>query len=178
MRIGDFHAELSADEALFDTRAQRTWFALRIAAARRVSARRRRRTCVYLACLLGIHLISAAGLNVMTGYTGLISLGHAAFMGVGVLHRRARARKRGIPFWLALPAAGFVAAATGLVFAIPSLRMKGLYLAIATLAAQFMLALHLPRVEVGDRRRARGRMSAAASVLGFELEQRRPASTI
>ena len=60
---------------------------------------------VYLACLLGIHLISAAGLNIMTGYTGLISLGHAAFMGVGC-YTVAVAERAGIPFYLALPLAG------------------------------------------------------------------------
>ncbi len=166
MRIGDFHASYRHDEALFDTRAQRTWFALLIAALA-VFPLVGGAYFVYLACLLGIHLISAAGLNVMTGYTGLISLGHAAFMGVGC-YTVALAEKAGIPFWLALPAAGFVAAATGLVFAIPSLRIKGLYFAVATLAAQFVLGFIFREWEsvTGG---VRGANVPAASVLGFQL---------
>ncbi len=166
MRIGDFHASYRHDEALFDTRAQRTWFALLIVALA-VFPLVGGAYFVYLACLLGIHLISAAGLNVMTGYTGLISLGHAAFMGVGC-YTVALAEKAGIPFWLALPAAGFVAAATGLVFAIPSLRIKGLYFAVATLAAQFVLGFIFREWEsvTGG---VRGANVPAASVLGFQL---------
>ncbi len=93
---------------------------------------------VSLGCLLGIHMIAAAGLNIMTGYTGLISLGHAAFMGVGC-YTAAWLAQRGVPFFVTLPAAGAMAAALGLVVGLPSLRIKGLYLAVATLAMQFLL---------------------------------------
>ena len=93
---------------------------------------------VGLACMLGIHVIAAAGLNVMTGYTGLISLGHAAFMGVGC-YTAAFLAQRGVPFYCTIPLGGLMAALLGLVVGIPSLRIKGLYLAVATLAMQFIL---------------------------------------
>ncbi|MGL6113103.1 MAG: branched-chain amino acid ABC transporter permease, partial [Rubrivivax sp.] len=70
--------------------------------------------------------------------TGLISLGHAAFMGVGC-YTAAWLAQRGVPFFVTLPAAGAMAAVLGLVVGMPSLRIKGLYLAVATLAMQFLL---------------------------------------
>ena len=74
----------------------------------------------------------------MTGFTGQISLGHAAFVGVGGYTAAILMTKLNISFWLALPCAGFVAAGAGLIIGIPSLRVKGLYLCMATLAAQFI----------------------------------------
>jgi branched-chain amino acid transport system permease protein len=91
-----------------------------------------------LVCLTGIHVIAAMGLNIVTGYAGQISLGHAAFMGVGCYTVAALA-KVDVPFYLALPLAGLVSALVGLIVGVPSLRIKGLYLAVATLAAQFIL---------------------------------------
>lgn len=88
--------------------------------------------------LIFIYIVGAHGLNLLTGYTGQISLGHGAFMGVGAYTAGILANL-GWPFWLALPAAGLMAAAVGMIFGIPSLRLRGLYLAIATLAAQFIL---------------------------------------
>jgi len=166
MRIGDFHASYRHDEALFDTRAQRVWLGLLLAALVAfpfVGGS----YLTYLACLLGIHLIAAAGLNVMTGYTGLIALGHAAFMGVGC-YAVAVAERAGIPFFLALPLAGAASAAIGLVVGIPSLRIKGLYFAVATLAAQFVLGFVFREWEsvTGG---VRGANVPAASLFGFEL---------
>jgi branched-chain amino acid transport system permease protein len=88
--------------------------------------------------LIFIYIVGAHGLNLLTGYTGQISLGHGAFMGVGAYTAGILANL-GWPFWLALPAAGLMAAAVGMIFGIPSLRLRGLYLAIATMAAQFIL---------------------------------------
>jgi branched-chain amino acid transport system permease protein len=88
--------------------------------------------------LIFIYIVGAHGLNLLTGFTGQISLGHGAFMGVGAYTAGILANM-GVPFWAALPAAGFMAAAVGMIFGIPSLRLKGLYLAIATMAAQFIL---------------------------------------
>jgi branched-chain amino acid transport system permease protein len=88
--------------------------------------------------LIFIYIIGAHGLNLLTGYTGQISLGHGAFMGVGAYTAGILANM-GVPFWLCLPAAGVMTAAIGMIFGIPSLRLKGLYLAIATMAAQFII---------------------------------------
>ena len=94
---------------------------------------------LHMACLFGIIVISAMGLNLLTGYAGLISLGHAAFMGVGAYGVAWFSSRLGLPFYLCLPLAGLLAAGAGMVTGLPSLRIKGLYLAIATLAAQFIL---------------------------------------
>jgi len=75
---------------------------------------------------------------VLTGFTGQISLGHAAFMGVGA-YTAAILAKQGLPFLVTLPIAGAAAALCGLIVGAPSMRMKGLYLCIATLAAQMIL---------------------------------------
>ena len=83
--------------------------------------------------------IGAVGLNILTGYTGQISLGQGAFLGVGAYTSAYVTAKMGLSFWVGVPAAGFVTAMAGMVFGIPSLRLKGLYLAIATLASQFIL---------------------------------------
>jgi branched-chain amino acid transport system permease protein len=93
---------------------------------------------LYIANMIGIAIIAAVGLNILTGFTGQISLGHAAFAGIGGYTSAILITRYGFSFWLSLPAAGLIAAAAGLVIGIPSLRVKGLYLCIATLAAQFI----------------------------------------
>ena len=93
----------------------------------------------HMASMIGIFIIGAHGLNLLTGFTGQISLGHGAFMGVGAYTSAILFMKTGWPFWLSLPAAGLVTAGVGMIFGIPSLRLRGLYLAIATMAAQFII---------------------------------------
>ena len=88
---------------------------------------------------MGIYAIAACGLNLLIGYTGQISLGHGAFFGVGAYTAAVLATKASFPFWLAVPAAGFVTAVVGMGFGIPSVRLKHLYLTIATLAGQFII---------------------------------------
>jgi branched-chain amino acid transport system permease protein len=83
--------------------------------------------------------IGAVGINILTGFTGQISLGQGAFLGVGAYTSAYITAKMGLSFWVGVPAAGIVTALCGMVFGIPSLRLKGLYLAIATLASQFIL---------------------------------------
>src|SRR5215510_1986257 len=89
--------------------------------------------------LIALASIGAIGLNLLVGYTGQVSLGHGAFMMVGSYTAAVLTVKYGMPFWVGVPAGGAVAAAVGAFFGIPSLRIKGLYLAIATLAAQFII---------------------------------------
>ncbi len=88
---------------------------------------------------IGIMLIAVHGLNILTGYTGQISLGQAAFMAVGAYTSALLTARLHLPFWLALLGAGVSAGAVGLVFGLPSVRIKGFYLAMATLAAQFII---------------------------------------
>ncbi len=94
----------------------------------------------WLAQLTFILIYSVVGLGLMllSGYTGLFSLGHAAFLGVGAYTEAALARY-GWPFPITFAAAALVAAATGVVVGLPALRVKGIYLAIATLAFGFIV---------------------------------------
>ncbi len=89
--------------------------------------------------LISIAVIGALGLNILVGYTGQISVGHGAFMSVGAYTAANLAVRLGFPFWLSLPLGGLMAALIGAVVGIPSLRIKGLYLAIATLAGQLII---------------------------------------
>ncbi|WP_022850155.1 branched-chain amino acid ABC transporter permease [Limisalsivibrio acetivorans] len=102
---------------------------------------------LYVMNLIFIAVIGAVGLNILTGYTGLISLGQGAFMGVGAYAAGYFSLRWGIPFYLAIPMAGLTTAVFGAFFGIPSLRLKGLYLSIATLAAQFIIEFLFIRLE-------------------------------
>jgi branched-chain amino acid transport system permease protein len=82
---------------------------------------------------IGIYAIVGLGLMLLVGFTGQISLGHAAFLAVGA-YTEALLQAAGWPFWLTLPAAALLSAAVGIVVGLPALRLKGIYLAIATLA--------------------------------------------
>lgn len=97
--------------------------------------------------MVGIYSIAALGLNILTGFTGQISVGHGAFTGVGAFTAGFLMARQGWPFWLAAPAAGAVAAAVGALFGLPSARLKGLYLAIASIAAQVILNFVFVRAE-------------------------------
>ncbi len=94
---------------------------------------------VSLLILIGINIIVALGLNLVTGYTGQVSLGHAAFFAVGAYTSAVLTGKFGTSFWLALPAAGVVGALFGIIIGLPALRLKGLYLAIATMGFGFIV---------------------------------------
>src|SRR5580693_10088010 len=89
--------------------------------------------------LIFIAIVGALGLNILVGYTGQISIGHGAFMSVGAYTAANLVVHLGAPFWIAVPAGGLMAALIGAIVGIPSLRIKGLYLAIATLAAQLII---------------------------------------
>jgi branched-chain amino acid transport system permease protein len=89
--------------------------------------------------MIGIFTIGVLGLNILTGLCGQISLGQAAFMGVGAYTTAIMMGRFGISFWVALPCAGIASGIVGLIFGLPSLRCKGFYLAMSTLAAQFIL---------------------------------------
>jgi branched-chain amino acid transport system permease protein len=124
--------------ALFRTRAQRVWLSLFL---------------VFLftgplywgnywlgvANLIGITIIAATGLNILTGYCGQLSIGHAGFIAVGAYTAAVLTNRFELPFLVGLVAAGFSAGLVGMIFGIPSLRVKGFYLAISTIAAQFII---------------------------------------
>ena len=92
----------------------------------------------YMLNLVCINVIAAVGLNILSGFTGLISLGHAAFMAIGAYTSSILTVKYGCPFLIALPASGALAGLIGFVVGLPSLRLTGIYLALATMAFGFV----------------------------------------
>src|SRR6185437_4696096 len=102
--------------------------------------------------LILIAIVGALGLNILVGYTGQISIGAGAFMSVGAYTAAHLVVSLGLPFWITIPLGGVAAAAIGAVIGIPSLRIKGLYLAIATLAGQLIIEWtinHVPWISGG-----------------------------
>ena len=93
-----------------------------------------------------MYSIATVGLMLLTGYTGQISMGHAAFFGVGA-YTSAILTSNGVPFILALPAAGLLAGVVGIPVGLPALRLSGLYLAIATMGFGFIVDEILVRWE-------------------------------
>jgi len=89
--------------------------------------------------LISVAIVGALGLNILVGYTGQVSIGHGAFMSVGAYTAANLAVRLGAPFWISLPLGGLMAALIGAIVGVPSLRIKGLYLAIATLAGQLII---------------------------------------
>jgi branched-chain amino acid transport system permease protein len=86
-----------------------------------------------------IFVILSASLNLITGSAGLLSLGHAAFFGVGAYTAALLSTRFGWPFWLTLPAAGAMAALVGAVVAVPTMRLTSIYFAVATLGIGEMI---------------------------------------
>jgi len=89
--------------------------------------------------LIGITLIAALGLNILVGYCGQLSIGHAGFIAVGAYTAAILTNRLELPFLVGLIGAGIVAGVIGLIFGLPSVRVKGFYLAITTIAAQFII---------------------------------------
>ena len=120
--------------------------------------------------LVLISIVGALGLNILVGYTGQISIGHAAFMSVGAYTAANLAVRAGLPFWITLPAGGLMAALVGAVVGIPSLRIKGLYLAIATVAGQLIIEWiinHVPWISGGTQASIQ---VPRPSLFGYELK--------
>lgn len=120
---------------------------------------------VGLIARVGIFIIAVQGLNLLVGYTGQMSLGHAAFMAIGAYGSAILARELGFTFWTALPASALLTGLIGLLFGLPSLRVKGFYLAMATLAAQFIIpwALRYPMEDLTGGTRP---LSVPAPIIG------------
>lgn len=89
--------------------------------------------------MIAIAIISVHGLNILTGCCGQISIGHVGFMAVGAYISAILTAKLGWSFWIALPCAGLAAGMAGLIFGLPSLKIKGFYLIMATIAAHFII---------------------------------------
>jgi branched-chain amino acid transport system permease protein len=132
---GVYHTTYRADLALRATRAEHVRLALALAA---VVAAPFLVSPYWLTILnqIGIAVIGAIGLNILVGFTGQISLGQGGFLAVGAYTSGLLAAKSGVPFPVDVVCAMLTTAAAGTLFGLPAMRLKGLYLAIATLASQ------------------------------------------
>lgn len=141
---GDFRTSYQADHTIFPTRG--SWIAcalgvvllallpLQIGGQNLVAS-----YWLALVIQIAIYGIGALGLNILVGFTGQISLGHAAFFGFGAFASAYLSGKHGVPVALSIPLAGVATGLLGVLVGLPAGRLKGLYLAIATLASQFVL---------------------------------------
>jgi branched-chain amino acid transport system permease protein len=89
--------------------------------------------------IIGITVISVHGLSILTGYCNQVSLGHVGFMAVGGYTSAILTSTLGWPFWAALPCAALMAGLVGILFGLPSLKVKGFYLIVSTVAAYFII---------------------------------------
>ena len=136
---GQFKTSYRADQQIFAI-AQDRWLILALIAFAFVGVPMMVDEYMFRAILIPFLILSLAaiGVNILVGYCGQISLGSGAFMAVGAYAAyNTYVRIEGMPLLVAMLSGGFFATLVGLVFGIPSLRVKGLYLAVATLAAQF-----------------------------------------
>ena len=119
-----------------------------------------------------IFSLTALGLNILVGYCGQISLGTGAFMAVGAYAAyNFQVRVEGMPLIVSLLLGGLCATGVGVIFGIPSLRIKGLYLAVATLAAQFFVDWAFLRIKWFTNDSASGSVSVGAlNVMGIPIE--------
>lgn len=136
---------------------------------------------ILVAAQMGIMLIAVIGVNVVIGYTGLLSLGHAAFVAIGawsvpILHRLlggAGLPDMLLPFF-AIPLSVLVSALIGIIVGLPSLRVKGLYLAVATLSANFIIIFLIELDALSSWTGGKvGITTPDANILGWVLDTQR-----
>jgi len=145
---GQFKSTYAADSAIFPIRQDRIAMAFILAIAF-VAVPMLASPYLFSAILIPFLILSLAalGLNLLTGYAGQLSLGAAAFMAVGAFASyNFILRVPGIPLLAAFAGGGVMAALVGIVFGLPSLRIRGFYLAVATLAAQFFIIWALTKI--------------------------------
>lgn len=97
---------------------------------------------LFQATMVLAYAVALVGLNILTGYNGQISLGHGAFYAIGAYAAGILMDRAGVPYWLAVPAAGVVSLGVGYLFGRPALKLEGLYLALAT----FALGVAMPQL--------------------------------
>ena len=135
---GDFRTSYGADATIFPTASSRA-FVLAGIVLLCLSPLVLDRYWLSLLIQIGYFGIAALGLNILVGFTGQISIGHAAFFGFGAFASAWLNNNLGIPVFFSVPLGAVLTTAVGMIFGLPAARLKGLYLAIATLAAQYIL---------------------------------------
>ena len=135
---GYLQTSYGADLALLQTRTERVslaFFAAILAAFHFLASP----FALDLACQVFLASVGALSLMLLTGYAGQISLGHAGLLAAGAFTTGILAREIAAPFWITLPASAVTGIVLGFVFGLPSLRLRGLYLAVSTLALHFVV---------------------------------------
>jgi branched-chain amino acid transport system permease protein len=144
---GQFKTTYASDQAIFPILQDRIGLGLIIVAAYLIPLTHNDFLINAVMIPFLIFALASIGLNILTGYTGLLSLGTGAFMGVGAYAcYKLTSYFPGVNIIILILCSGFFAAAVGVIFGLPSLRIKGFYLAIATLAAQFFLEWAFVRI--------------------------------
>ena len=138
---GYFRARYAQDRALLETRTQKIFFVILVAGLALFPFT----VDAFLLDLGSQVLLAAVGalaLMLLTGFAGQISLGHAGLLAAGAFTTGILFKELGASFWITLPASAGVGALLGVIFGLPSLRLRGLYLAVSTLALHFIV-IHL-----------------------------------
>jgi branched-chain amino acid transport system permease protein len=163
------------DERIFRTRFTRAWFVVLLilvaitllGSSFGIGANEYH---YFIMNLILVNLIAGIGLQLLIGFTGLLSLGHAAFMGVGAYTSALLISKTGCPFVISIFFAGLVSALFGIIVGVPSVRIKGFYLMIATLAFQFVIEYIIVHWD-SLTRGIRGIELPAPDLFGISLEK-------
>ncbi len=170
---GQFKIAYRADQQIFPI-AQDRWTVLALIAFAFLAVPFLADGYLFRAILIPFVILSLAaiGVNILVGYCGQISLGSGAFMAVGAyMAYNVFVRIDGAPLILALLAGGFFAMLVGIVFGVPSLRVKGLYLAVATLAAQFFCDWAFSRINWFTNNSSSGSVAVSnLSFLGWQID--------
>lgn len=168
---GKFQTTYKADTALFQNLWVKVWLGIFVAVIV-VCPHFLSQYQLSILNEMSIAVIGALGLNLLVGYTGQISLGHGAFVAIGAYTTALMAGLFGLPFLLTLPLSGIMAALLGMIVGIPALRLKGLYLALGTLAFGFIVEYVLFHWDLtqGDMGMAVKRISVAGYVIRTEKQ--------
>lgn len=165
-----FKTSYDQDIDLFEHNGQRFWYGLLLLALAAAPWWLESYGLAQLSLML-IYGVVGLGLMLLSGYTGLFSMGHAGLLGVGA-YAQALMNGAGWPFFLSIPLAGLLAAAVGVVVALPSLRVKGIYLAIATLSFGFIIEEVFARWE-GVTGGNAGKLVSKPQAFGWVLDDER-----
>ncbi len=165
---GYFRTGYAQDLALLQTRAERVSLVVFVAGRSPAFLSSRRRSCSISPARCSSPRSARSSLMLLTGYAGQISLGHAGLLAAGAFTAGILAREIHAPFWITLPAAAVIGVVLGLVFGLPSLRLRGLYLAVSTLALHFVV-IYLGGEYETKRGFSTGILIEPPSLAGFKL---------
>ena len=170
---GQFKTTYQADQQIFPI-AQDRWAIFALVAVAAIAVPMLFDEYMFRAIFIPFLILSLAalGVNILVGYCGQISLGSGAFMAVGAyMAYNTFIRIEGMPLVVAILSGGFFATLVGMFFGIPSLRVKGLYLAVATLAAQFFCDWAFLRIGWFTNNNSSGSVSVSnLQVFGLPIE--------